>query len=325
MKLPNTNLSPIEFQERQLLEGRMALVCWMYYEQGYTQNEIAEKLHTSRVMIVRLLQRAKNEGIVQFKIAKSLPEERNLEMRLHSEFNLDQVIVVRSKTTTDNTLEDMGFRTAEILQEKLFPGCRLGVGWSTTILRVVSYLKQVTFDMSVNDLSGTFIGKTNPYSAAWEIAQKLGANTETIPAPVLIRNSAAYQGLLQETSIHDALENAKKCDVIVFGIGNLNSGAFASPTGYFKEDVFSCLHEKGAVGDILMRPFDINGKYLSYPLDDQVISLSINDILKIPYRIAVAASESKAKAILGALRSEIIDVLVTDNITAKKILFYLEN
>ena len=311
---------PIDFQERHQLEDEMVLVSWMYYEEGFTQSEIAQKLNMSRVKIIRLLQKAKSEGIVQFKISKSLPEERNLEVRLEAEYDLTQAVVVRSKSTLDETTDDMGYRTAEIIRGKLFPECRLGVGWSTTILKVAPYLKKVTFDMTVNDLSGTFIGKTNPYSAAWLMAHNLGVKAETIPVPILIRNPVAYHGLLQEPSISEALDHAKKCDIIIFGIGNLDTGALASPTGYFREQILQHLHEMGAVGDILMRPFDITGNPIIYPLADQIITLTIEEVMKIPFRIAIAASESKAKAILGALRGGFIHCLITDSNTARKTL-----
>ena len=43
-------------------------------------------------------------------------------------------------------------------------------------------------------------------------------------------------------------------------------------------------------------------------------------LLSIPVRLGVAGGEGKADAILGALRSKYVNVLVIDSVTARKVL-----
>ena len=43
-------------------------ICHLYYEDGLSQNEIAEKLKISRPTISRLLTFAKENGLVQIKV-----------------------------------------------------------------------------------------------------------------------------------------------------------------------------------------------------------------------------------------------------------------
>lgn len=48
----------------------------LYYRDGLSQQEIAQKLHTSRTSISRALIQARNEGYVQIRI--QYPEQSNL-------------------------------------------------------------------------------------------------------------------------------------------------------------------------------------------------------------------------------------------------------
>ena len=75
----------------------------------------------------------------------------------------------------------------------------------------------------------------------------------------------------------------------------------------------------GAVGDMSLRFFDLEGQPVKTPLDDRVIGLPFVNLLRIPRVIALAGGASKTQAIMGALRTGAIDVLVTDKFTATRL------
>jgi DNA-binding transcriptional regulator LsrR (DeoR family) len=75
----------------------------------------------------------------------------------------------------------------------------------------------------------------------------------------------------------------------------------------------------GAVGDILLRFFDENGKPVKGPLSNRVVSMSLEQLARVNRAIAVAGGARKYKAILGALRGKWINVLVTDRCTAERL------
>ena len=56
------------------------------------------------------------------------------------------------------------------------------------------------------------------------------------------------------------------------------------------------------------------------PMQDRVLCLSREDLLRIPNVIAVAAESSKVTAILGALRTGAIDTLATTTANAAAVL-----
>ena len=51
-----------------------------------------------------------------------------------------------------------------------------------------------------------------------------------------------------------------------------------------------------------------------------MITISTDDILKIPYLIGVAGGESKAEAVLAAMRGKYVNILVTDSGAASGLL-----
>ena len=76
----------------------------------------------------------------------------------------------------------------------------------------------------------------------------------------------------------------------------------------------------GAVGDICGRHFDVNGEMANFPLNERVVGIDPLQLQKIPCRIGVAAGAWKAEAILGAMRGTWINVLVTDEEAALRLL-----
>ena len=81
---------------------------------------------------------------------------------------------------------------------------------------------------------------------------------------------------------------------------------------------------EGAVGDIGGQFYNLSGELHSCVYNQCMIGLTIEEMKRIPNTIAVAAGVYKAKAILGGLRTGIIDGLCTDSQTAKEVL-RLEN
>ena len=56
------------------------------------------------------------------------------------------------------------------------------------------------------------------------------------------------------------------------------------------------------------------------PFSDRIIAIDIERLCKLPYCIGMAASREKVPAIMGALRGRLINVLITDEETAKILL-----
>ncbi len=303
-------------------EELMILSAWMHYDDGLTHEEIAKKLHLSRVAVTRLLQRARREGILQIKITKPLPLQYELERRLQKAFGLKSAIVVKTRATLDETMDAIGRAGAEHLNQVLFPNCRLGVGWSRTVSRMASYLQKPESPINcvVNELAGSVLDPEHPYSISWVIAQVLDAKVEALPAPVVVQSVAARQALLNEPAISTAMEHASQCDIAFVGLGDLEPDCTLVRTGFMTSEQRAGLTERGAVGDMLMRFFDLSGRHVSSPLDPRVISLTRAEIERIPYTVTLAVGPTKVDAIVGALRGHLCYCIILDTVTAEQVL-----
>lgn len=77
--------------------------------------------------------------------------------------------------------------------------------------------------------------------------------------------------------------------------------------------------EAGGVGDMSLRFFDENGRFVKTPLDDRVIGMTLEEMSHVDRVIALAGGQSKTAAIRGALRTGVIDLLITDRFTAERL------
>ena len=91
-------------------------------------------------------------------------------------------------------------------------------------------------------------------------------------------------------------------------------------SGILSEEELGQLETLGAVGDIALRFFDIDGCAVKHEICDRMIGLDLNQIKKIPRVMGVAGGDEKFEVIQAALRGKLISVLVTDDHTATRLL-----
>ena len=90
--------------------------------------------------------------------------------------------------------------------------------------------------------------------------------------------------------------------------------------GYLQADDVRQLRDLGVVGDILGQFFDADGRVVNLPIHDRRIGIELSDLASIPKVVGVAGGLHKDEAILGALRGGFLDVLVTNELAALRLL-----
>ncbi len=303
-------------------EEQIIAAAHFYYIEGYTHEEIAKRLDTSRIAVTRMLKRAREEEIVQITIKKPLPLSYQLSLDLERAFGLSVAKVVPTMGTPEETQEAMGRAGAELLLSMLRPRFRIGVAWSKTVSAILPYIKQPHphVDCRVNELAGTYLAPHIPYSVSWQLAEKLKVPLESIPVPVLLKSEESKNMMLQEEMIHTGLANARNVDIALVGIGNVSSTSSLARTGYLDETHIEEIRQKGAVGDILMRYFDRQGRHVPISFDDRVVSLKWEELGKLRFVVAIVFGKHKVEAVLGALAGGMIHGIITDRETAELLL-----
>lgn len=300
----------------------MLRAAWLYYHGDLTHAEIARKLNTSRVKITRLLQRARAEGLVEIHIKKPLPIMYELADRLETTFGLDNVVIAMSGGTLAESLDAVGQAAAEYLMSSVEDGCNVGFGWSTTVSRIAPYLNAPPEPVScvISELAGSMLGQGNPYSISARVAEILGAEFKPLSVPVLLQSEAARATLLEEPRIQEALAHARRCDIGFVGIGDVSPTGTVVATGYLTAEQVEALSQRGAIGDILMTYYDLEGRRVPSPFDDRLMALHWDELRAIEHLVVVAAGPHKVDPILGILRSGLCNCLITDTATAQAVL-----
>ncbi len=303
----------------------MLRIARLYYEDGLTQQEIADELGLGRPTISRLLTQARREGIVRVNIVDPFAASSTLEERLVKTFGLRRAVVaVGEGLTAEQLRRRLGLATAEYLRHNLSNGMKIGIGWGRTLHAVVEalYAKQ-QIKIHVFPLIGG-LGQVSASLQVNELARRLaeafGGTWQPLYVPAFIGDAAALEALFRLPDIKSVIEAWPHLNIALVGIGHFalqrqSSMLFAS---YIPDKVLKELEQRGAVGDICGRFFDVHGKQCSF--ESGVLGISLEQLRSLEHVIGVAGGEEKTEAILGALRGGYVDVLVTDTVTARAIL-----
>lgn len=314
-------LSPLE-EQRLLVK-----VSKMYYEEGLAQDDIILRLNLSRSKISRLLQQAREEGIVQITVTAPRHLFSDLENKLEKSYGLHEAIVVETHTgdSQQNIIHELGNAAAGYLERSIEPATTFGISWGSTLHSMVAALhpKRLPKTKVVQIIGG--LGQPEAEVHATDLchrmARSLGSKLTLLPVPGIVATQQARNVLLSDTYIHQAIEMFNHLDIAFVGIGapNLNSllirdGSILSTTE------MECLLQAGAVGDIALRFFDAQGRPVQSEIEQRVIGITFEQLKRIPRVVGVAGGPEKFHAILGALRGKLINVLITDSKTAEMLL-----
>lgn len=302
----------------------IAKVADLYYLRDLTQQEIAARLGLSRPTVSRLLRRSRATGIVRIEVVLPDGTHQRLERDLEERFALREAIVTAGQGHSPAaTRSALGRAAARYLERALARGQRIGVSWGTTLRAVVDHLRHRPLNPTVVPLVGG-LGQISPgihaNDLAGGIAEAFDGQVHLLHAPAIVASRSARQALLSDAGIGKALALARGADLALVGIGALIPSSTLVQSGYFSIEDLAALRERGAVGDICTRPFAIDGSPVDAALDRRILAVELKDLRRIPIVIAVAGGLAKAEAIHGALSARLVDVLVTDHLTARAIL-----
>lgn len=127
--------------------------------------------------------------------------------------------------------------------------------------------------------------------------------------------------LCDEPRIQRVLDDAAAASLALVGIGTIDpSLSSLVRAGYLEPGQLEELVAAGAVGDVCAIHFDQDGGLIHTPLTRRVVGIDYDHLVRIPKRLGIAGDLSKALAILGALRSGLVNILVTDDVVAATLL-----
>jgi DNA-binding transcriptional regulator LsrR (DeoR family) len=105
----------------------------------------------------------------------------------------------------------------------------------------------------------------------------------------------------------------------VVGIGNLQNSVFLERRVLKARDI-ELLKRCGAVGEIVGRFYDANGRECDSPFRRRIISISLDKLRRIKQVVGVVAGNDRTAAILGAVRGGILKSLILEDVAAQALL-----
>jgi deoxyribonucleoside regulator len=319
--------------ERELL--LLAEVAHLYYIKNLTQQHIAERIGVSRSNVSRLLREARARGIVEIRIHSPLILATDLQDALTRRLGLRECLVLAAPEAGTDASEgsDMVGRLstlgARYLQENVADGSVVGVSWSSTVYHVVSarYLQEKS-NMTAVQLMGSIGGsipELDGVSITARLADVLGAKAHYLHAPMLVADAVVRNGLLRDPHIKRTLEVARRADTMVVSVGAIDRSSGQYRTGYLDDADLDYIRGRGAVGDVCGSYFSHDGSPVPLRMNKRTIAVSFEDMKGIPNRIGVSGGMHKVRPNIGAARAGLINVLITDQDTAREMLGILRS
>ncbi|WP_028709429.1 sugar-binding transcriptional regulator [Propionicicella superfundia] len=300
----------------------LARVSHMYYEQGMTQQQIADELNLSRMRVSRMLQQARAEGIVSITITYDgfFP---HLERRLRALYPGTTFIVTDSLDGSDDGLKrSLGSATADYLQKVLTADSSVALGWGTTLREVARCLDDPMPGVRFIPLIGGQVHAgldVHANSIAEAMAQNTGGSSMRIFAPAVAESAEARELLVSSAAVRGPLEEAAAADVCLFSVGSpFSPSTTIELVGYYTPADVETLRASGAACDLIsISYFDHAGRNCCRELSDRTVSVSEDQLRAIPQKICVAGAADKHEAIKIALSLDLVDVMILDDASAR--------
>lgn len=300
----------------------LARVSHMYYEQGMTQQQIADELSLSRMRVSRMLQQARAEGIVNIEITYDgfFP---HLERRLRAVYPRTTFIVTDSLDGSDDSIKrSLGSATADYMMKGLKSGSSVAVGWGTTLREVAGSLSHPMPGVTFVPLIGGQVHAgldVHANSIAEQMARNTGGSSLRIFAPAVAESPEARELLVSSAAVRGPLEQAAAADVCLFSVGSpFSPSNTIELVGYYTPSDIAALRESGAACDVIsISYFDRAGAQCCRQLSDRTVSISEDQLRAIPLKICVAGAADKHEAIKIALSLQFVDVMILDDASAR--------
>lgn len=291
-------------------------VAELYYEQKLSQNDISDILGVSRSSISRLLDEARDAGIVEIIVHNPLKSNADLSYKLREALGLRDAIVFTGKYTRSESFVRCGSTAAKLLSAVLENSQNVGITWGRATQSFVRMIEPFQYyGVSISQMVGC-LGTGNPIEDGIEIAillsRKLNGTYSNIYAPIYVSNESVYEYLLAEPQIRNAIEHASHTDIVFTGVGTmLDDSTALVRTGHLNEKQRQAILDLGAVGHLLARHYDIDGNEIR--IDGCFPVAAPLSALRAPkLSVGMCTGTVMMRAVLAAVRAKYINVLIAD-------------
>jgi len=299
-----------------------ATIARRFYLDGRSKIELADEFGLSRFKVARILNDAREQGLVHVDIRLPGTIDAELSADLGSELGVRRTIVIDTPPEPEQSLRrHLAELTADLLTELVTDDDVLGLTWSRTIEETSLALTRLA-PCTVVQLAGTLAHPDRDTSTVEVVRQAAsvgGGRAYPIYAPLIVPDASTAAALRSESRITDAMSRFEELTKAVIAVGAWtphHSTVWDAVTPAERED---CL-ARGACAEVSGRLLDADGNALRTDLDERVIAITLDQLRAVPEVVAIAAGAGRAAAATAVVRAGFVDTLVTDASLAQAVL-----
>jgi DNA-binding transcriptional regulator LsrR (DeoR family) len=291
-----------------------AIAARRHYLHGESKIEIGERLGVNRFKVARLLEAARECGMVRIEIVSPGTVDLDLSAAVKEEYGFEHVVVLAGRasgTATDPGA--LGRVAADLLAEILTSGDVLGLPWSRSTLAMTQFLTQLP-PIEVVQLSGAVEMPGFNATAVDMVrttAQASGGRSRIFHAPFILDDVETARNLRRQASVAQTLAAAATVTHAVVGVGawtQHHSVIYDLSSDADRRRIAA----SGVIGEAAGVFFDESGAPVHTELADRMITISFEHLYAVPHVVALAAGRPRAEAVAAAARGRLITSLVTN-------------
>lgn len=294
----------------------LAALARRYYLEDAAKTDLAKEFSMSRFRVARLLQQARETGVVTIEVNDRDERSDDLSHDLAQHLGLDECVVVKAGEDEEDDRRRLARVAAARIKEQVRPGDLLGLSWGRTLAAIGEELADLP-PCTIIQLTGT-VGhdlRQSPVDVIRRIAGRSNVDAVAIFAPLFAASEDAARTFRSDPAIRGALERYATLSHAVLAVGSWDPPITQVDTLVTQDDRDE-LTRRGTVAEVAGIFLGADGAPVDAAATRRRISVSADDLLATPWVLAVAGTVEKAPAIAATARSGLITALVTDDRTA---------
>jgi len=299
-----------------------ARVARQFYLEGVSKVDIADRLGISRFRVARLLDSARESGLVRIEIG--LPGgalDAGLSAELCSVFGLRHAFVFNfAEDESPHLRQRLGEAAGQVLMDLITPGDVLGLTWSRTLSGLTAALTQLP-PCPIVQLTGAVPPPDGRdlLELVRGVARVGGGTAHAFYAPMLVSDAQTAAAIRRQSDIAEAFALIPSVTVAVVSIGAWGPGLstiYDAITPAEREELAAA----GVHAEMAGVFIGADGRALATPLDGRMIVAPVPLFARIPFVLGVAYDAAKCPAVLAAIRGGLVHGLVTHTSLARGLL-----
>lgn len=305
-----------------------ASIARRYYLDGRSKVEIAEEFGLSRFKVARLLDAARESGLVHIEIRHAGVIDVDLSGRLQDRFGLEHAVVVDTAHGDGGGDDDavhlrqqLGHATAELLGEVVTSSDVLGLAWARSVSAITAALPPLPA-VPVVQLTGALALPDGGYGSidlVRDAARATGGPAYVFYAPFIVSDAATARALRRQPEIARAFDRVPAVTRAVAAVGLWAPGGSTLHDAADERDQ-QALRDLGVCAEISGVFLSAEGEPVETELATRMIGIDADRMRAIPEVIVLSYGPAKAPAVRAALRSGLVGGLVTHSALARALL-----